>query len=47
MAPAFSFVDAGDPTNYLGVALAIAVATLIGSAVPAPRASIHFAPCAE
>jgi putative ABC transport system permease protein len=39
MARAFSFVDIGDPTNYLGVALAIALATLIGSGVPARRAA--------
>ena len=39
MARAFSFVDIGDPTNYLGVALALALATLIGSGVAARRAS--------
>jgi ABC-type antimicrobial peptide transport system permease subunit len=39
MARVFSFVNLGDPTNYLGVALAIALATLIGSGVPARRAA--------
>jgi predicted permease len=39
MSGAFTVVDVSDPTNYIGVAVAIALVALIASCVPARRAA--------